>query len=234
MIRILKIILVFLSLTISFYLLLTLPTWFAKLAFKVKGTRAENTAYLQPTAETAIAIPTTENTSQPKYRFPKNLADNELFIPKINLKAPVNWNVATDDQSLLTSLRTGLAHFQNTALPGENGNVFLAGHSSYYWWDKGKFKRIFSLLPALANNDIIYLKFKNQPFIYQVIEKITVAPENISVIDQTAEPILSLMTCVPIGTNLQRLVVRAKQLYPTESATKKIYQTDLKQMPKAL
>jgi LPXTG-site transpeptidase (sortase) family protein len=50
----------------------------------------------------------------------------------------------------------------------------------------------------------------------------------VSVLEPTPEPTLTLITCYPIGTNLDRLIVRAKQIEPKIKKTKK------KSAPKSL
>lgn len=226
LIKISKVVLTFILLTLVFYLLLTAPSWWSKLAFKIKGTTAENKNLAKP-------ILISSGFPNPIYAFPDNLSDNDLFIPKINVLAPVTWNVK--ESQILTDLNKGLVHFKDTALPGENGNVFIAGHSSNYWWTKSNFNRVFAILPELKIGDAIYLKYLGKKFIYQVTEIQTVSPKDVSVIAPTKNPILTLMTCVPVGTNQKRLIIKAKQISPVEnSATQKKPKTQLQEIPKVL
>jgi len=140
----------------------------------------------------------------------KNLQNNHLLIPKINVDAPIIWNSEVDENTMLANLQKGVVHYQGTALPDEKGNVFITGHSSYYAWDKGKYKTVFALLPKLEKGDQIALAYQNKVYVYEVYEKIVVKPTDTWVLQSTGEPMLSLMTCVPLGTNLNRLIVRAK------------------------
>ncbi|TSC93168.1 MAG: sortase family protein, LPXTG-site transpeptidase, partial [Candidatus Berkelbacteria bacterium Licking1014_85] len=205
---------------------------------------SQNALYLTPTniippAATTTEIPPTNRTAPTKTSIPinsntPNLSNDQLFIPKINVRAPINWNVDTTDKNLLNVLKTGLAHFNSTALPGESSNIFISGHSSYYWWDKGQYKRIFALLPELKINDTIYIKYKNTQYTYQVANVKVVPPTDVSVINPTAEPILSLMTCVPVGTAKSRLIVIAKQIAPTKSEKVKRTFKPFNKIPKVL
>ncbi|KKP88372.1 MAG: sortase family protein [Berkelbacteria bacterium GW2011_GWA2_35_9] len=222
-----------------FYLLITLPTWIVRLKYKIRGTEPINNSLVFPSTNAKndisnISTNITDESGATKkvYRFPKDLVDNQLFIPKINLTAPINWGVATDDASLLNSLKTGLAHFNISSLPGEIGNIFVSGHSSYYWWDKGQYKKVFALLPEVKNGDAIYLKYQNKPYIYQVEETKVVKPTDISVVNKTDYPVISLMTCVPIGTAQNRLIVRAKQIYPQKSQVSQQRENNLQTIPK--
>jgi LPXTG-site transpeptidase (sortase) family protein len=136
--------------------------------------------------------------------------NNHLIISKIAVDAPVIWNVSEDQT--LTALEKGVAHYQGTALPGQIGNVFISGHSSYYWWNEGSYKEVFALLDKLEVGDKITINYDNIQYNYEVVSKKVVGPNDLSVLEQGTGHNLSLMTCVPVGTNLNRLVVLAKQL----------------------
>ncbi|MEK7461375.1 MAG: sortase [Patescibacteria group bacterium] len=139
-----------------------------------------------------------------------DLGDNQLLIPKIKVKAPIIWGSETDETSMLASLQQGVAHYGFSARPDEGrGNVFLTGHSSYFFWDKGQYKTIFANLDRLETGDQIALTYQGVVYLYQVREKKVVKPTDFEVTNATDTPTLSLMTCVPVGTNLNRLVVQA-------------------------
>lgn len=137
-------------------------------------------------------------------------SDNSLIIPKLTINAPVIWQVPENE--ILTKLQDGVASYAGTAIPGEQGNVFIVGHSSYYLWADGNYKSIFATLDNLEAGDKIYLKYQNKIFTYQVTAKEVVNPDNLEVISNGSGKQLKLMTCVPIGTNLQRLIVTAEQI----------------------
>ncbi len=141
------------------------------------------------------------------------LQNNFLYIPKLGIKAPVFWNV--EESEALKTLQNGVVHLAGTGLPGTDGNVFVTGHSSYYWWAKGNYKTVFALLPNIEVKDQIYLTFQNKLYIYEVTEKLIVWSKDTWVMDKLPYPALSLMTCVPVGTNLKRLIVRARQVSPS-------------------
>lgn len=133
-----------------------------------------------------------------------------LVIPKIGVDAPINWNVA--DADLKAKLLEGIVHSQGTALPGSPGNIFLTGHSSYYPWVNSPYKNVFSLLENMSAGDKVFIKYSNAIFTYQVDSTKVVSPNDISVMDQGKDFKLTLMTCVPIGTNLNRLIVSAHEV----------------------
>ncbi len=139
------------------------------------------------------------------------LADNLLVIPKLNIRVPIVWNSSADEATMLANLQKGVAHYGFTSLPNDkNGNVFVTGHSSYYWWDKGKYKTVFATISELVPGDQLFVQYQNRVYLYEMTDKKTVSPSDVSVTDPTPTPTLSLMTCVPVGTALNRLVVRSK------------------------
>ena len=102
----------------------------------------------------------------------------------------------------------GVVHYPDTALPGEVGNVFITGHSSYYWWSKGEYNTVFSILDKLIMGDDIYIHYNNKRYTYRVYDVDIVLPSDTSVLEQGDNSILTLMTCTPVGTNYRRLIVK--------------------------
>lgn len=137
-------------------------------------------------------------------------SEASLVIPKIGIEAPIVWNVEEND--LKNRLLEGVVHSKGTALPGQQGNIFITGHSSYYSWVNSSYKDVFALLDKLSAGDKIYIKYSTSIFTYEVSGWRIVAPDDISVIDQGSGQTLTLMTCVPIGTNLNRLIISANQI----------------------
>jgi sortase A len=146
-------------------------------------------------------------------------AANTIIIPKINVDAPVNYLASVQESDIETALETGVVHYGNTALPGQNGNVAIFGHSSNDWWEPGNFKFVFVLLDKLSPGDQVTIDYQSHRYVYQVISSKVVAPTDVSVLDPSSTPTLSLITCTPPGTSLNRLVVTAKQIYPNPVTT---------------
>ncbi|MEI6040565.1 MAG: sortase [Candidatus Berkelbacteria bacterium] len=140
----------------------------------------------------------------------KVISNNHLYIPKMNIDTPITWNVPADN--VFPALENGVAHYEGTALPGQIGNTFIYGHSSYYWWNKGSYKEIFAILDKLNQGDKIYVSHESKVYTYIVTGKKVVSPNDLSVLNQTNTKTLSLMTCTPVGTTLNRLVVTAQLL----------------------
>lgn len=110
------------------------------------------------------------------------------------------------------ALATGAGHYPETPLPGEQGNVAIAGHRNLH----GK---VFADLDDLRPGDQVVLTTPFARHIYEVTGAPWVtAPNDWSVIDQTDGAVLTLTTCHPYGTNEKRLVVRAELILTEELA----------------
>jgi LPXTG-site transpeptidase (sortase) family protein len=202
-----------LAIFVTVYLILNWPA----LAINVKyyfnhGSEQAPTAS-QQTDEviSPIFLPSDEKISQ-QLASVDYLPNDRIYINKISVNAPIIWNVPED--KIIDELKNGVVHFQNTALPDqEKGNIFISGHSSGYWWSKDLYNQVFALLDQTENSDKIYLTYNNKYYTYEIFNKTTVSPKQVDVLKSSIdEPMLSLMTCVPIGTNLNRLIVQAKMV----------------------
>ena len=143
--------------------------------------------------------------------LPKSPKDH-LIIPVLHMDVPIVWEA--EEKDILKKLKKGVVRFPNTALPGEVGNIFVVGHSSNYWWDKGQYNSIFAALGQLKKNDEILINYHDTQYIYKVTNMKVVMPNQTKVLKSGDESILSLMTCTPIGTNWKRLIVISEQLWP--------------------
>ena len=119
-----------------------------------------------------------------------------LRIPKINVEVPVL--EGTDD----LILNRGVGHVNGTALPGENGNVAIAGHRDGF----------FRGLKDVVVGDKIELITLQQTETY-IIDRITIVePTDVSVLQPRSHSSLTLITCYPfyfIGSAPQRYIVQA-------------------------
>ena len=141
-------------------------------------------------------------------------AENTISIPKINVKAPVVYEPSILEANVQKALENGVVHYGNTSNPGEAGNVAIFGHSSNDWWEPGNYKFVFVLLDKLAPGDQVTIDYNQRRYVYEVTGSKVVEPTDVSVLNKTSEPTLTLITCTPPGTSLRRLVVTAKQISP--------------------
>lgn len=135
-----------------------------------------------------------------------------LRIDKISLLLPVIKNVDGANKTLYNkALQGGVAHYKEAASPGEKGNIFIFGHSSSAT-DSGPYAKAFGKLNDLEKNDAITVYYENKEFSYKVSEKKIIEKDDLGVLNPTKNETLTLMTCWPIGTSEQRLIIRAQRI----------------------
>ncbi|MEI6850807.1 MAG: class E sortase [Candidatus Saccharibacteria bacterium] len=145
----------------------------------------------------------------------------KLIIPKINVDVPVTYDIGNDYSSQMTAMGKGVAHFAIPGAdshPGQVGNTVIAGHSSNDLLEFGDYKFIFAQLDKLEIGDTIYANYESKRYTYTVTKKEIVKPNNVSsLVYATSKPILTLVTCTPLGTSLNRLLIIAEQISPDPS-----------------
>lgn len=143
----------------------------------------------------------------------------KLIIPKINVDVPVVYDVTPDYDSQMKAMENGVAWFGipgANSKPGQIGNTVLSGHSSNDIIDAGNYKFIFAQLERVNVNDTIYANYNGVRYTYTVTKKEVVKPTDVQkLIYPTDKPILTLITCTPLGTSLNRLLITAEQVSPS-------------------
>jgi LPXTG-site transpeptidase (sortase) family protein len=120
-----------------------------------------------------------------------------IEIPKIKVDEIVVEGVNQQQLAL------GPGHMEETAWPGEYGNMVISGHRVTH-------SRPFYYLDRLKIGDSITIHTKSQKFTYSVVEKKIVKPTDLSVIEPTKDRILTLTTCNPLFSARTRLIIHAK------------------------
>jgi sortase A len=135
--------------------------------------------------------------------IPHDLTDGEMLgeiqVPRLHLHALV----AQGDSS--STLRRAVGHLSESPLPGETGNVTLAGHRDTF----------FRPLRDIRVGDEIRFKTRQRSFVYRVESIEVVSPADTSVLNSSTGHYLTLLTCFPIhyiGPAPKRLVVRAREV----------------------
>ena len=150
-------------------------------------------------------------------------ADPRLLIPKLNVDVPVLYNLATDPATINDAMNRGVAQFKipgADAMPGQIGNLVISGHSAGDIYSNNQYKFIFSGLERLVDGDLIYINYNLVRYTYKVFKRETVEPTNVAaLIYPTDKPLLTLITCTPLGTDRYRLLVTAEQINPTYDKT---------------
>lgn len=119
-----------------------------------------------------------------------------LSIPKIGLEVPLL--DGTDD----LTLNRAVGRIEETARPGEAGNLGIAGHRDGF----------FRGLKDVAVGDEIRLKTLTRDYLYLIESIRIVSPEDVHVLDATPKPVLTLVSCYPfyfVGSAPRRYIVRA-------------------------
>ena len=143
-------------------------------------------------------------------------SDPRLIIPKLNIDVPVNFNVAMAD--IYDAMNNGVAHYRiagASAYPGEIGNFIVTGHSAGDVYTYNPYKYIFSGLERLEDGDLIYMNYESVRYTYKVTKKEVIEPTNVAaLVVQTDKPLITLVTCTPLGTSRYRLLVTGEQISP--------------------
>ncbi len=123
----------------------------------------------------------------------------KLIAPQLDLSATVL--EGSDD----ATLAKGAGHIEDTPMPGEPGNVGIAGHRD----------TIFRALRRVKLGDELDVKTATGVFRYRVRRTLIVKPEDVYVLDPTRTPTLTLVTCWPfefIGHAPKRFIVQAEAI----------------------
>jgi sortase A len=173
---------------------------------KSKASETDSFASLEKGAEQIQKEDKDEKKTEPPPLEPGGLV-GRLSVPRLGVSAIVLEGV---DKK---SLRRGAGHIPATALPGEEeGNVGIAAHRDSF----------FRGLKDIQEDDTIELTTLDGTFRYQVEWTKIVKPADVSVLEPTDEPTLTLVTCYPfyfVGSAPERFIVRAHRIpEPEESA----------------
>jgi sortase A len=123
----------------------------------------------------------------------------EIQVPRLGLNAIV---VQGDSPS---NLRRAVGHISKSALPGEWGNIALAGHRDTF----------FRPLHDIHLGDEIKFRTSDRSFEYLVESIEVVAPNDIQVLEPSTGHDLTFITCFPfhfVGPAPKRFVVRAREV----------------------
>lgn len=154
-------------------------------------------------------------------------SEAKIIIPKINLDVPVVYDIkGYDEAEIQAGLERGVVHYGETALPGQTGNNVILGHSSSNYFNAGKYKFAFVFLDLLEIGDTFFVHYGGTRYVYKVSEKKVVQPDDFSVVQPTATPTATLITCTPPGTSWQRLILHADQISP-DPAKAQVVETSL-------
>lgn len=147
-----------------------------------------------------------------------------IVIPSLGIRAPVllpsmkNWSSRAWDmleEQMQVGLNHGAVAYPHSSGPGRKGNLIIAGHSSPPTESarNSEFGSLFSKLPTINIGEEISIVTNGSPVRYRVEEKTIVSPQTTSILEQQHdESILKLITCFPVGTTRDRMIILAKKI----------------------
>ncbi len=111
----------------------------------------------------------------------------------------------------LDLLARGVGHYEGSALPGQVGNVAIAGHRVTYG-------RPFNLIAELKTGDPIVIETADTWYVYRMRSHLIVTPDRVDVVAPVpeqpgAEPterLLTLTACHPMYSARERYIVHAE------------------------
>ena len=128
-----------------------------------------------------------------------------LRIPKLDV------DVLVVEGTTPSALKAGAGHYMGTPLPGEEGNVAIAGHRT-------TFGRPFNRMDELKSGDKVLLDTPFATFEYSVVPPFdghanpwATTPQDFSVVGPPrtqGQKTLTLTTCHPKGSARERLILR--------------------------
>ncbi len=130
-------------------------------------------------------------------------------IPLIDIKqTQVEWIDELND-IFMEELENGVIRYPGSAKPGEDGNSFIFGHSSNFPWMEWDYNDVFALLDHVTFDDEVVVYYGQEKHTYKIRTKNVISPGDVSVLKNNGKDKskLTLMTCWPIGTTLNRLVL---------------------------
>jgi sortase A len=138
---------------------------------------------------------------------PKTGSIGRMQIPRLGLSVMVAEGVDAPQLAL------GAGHVPGTALPGQPGNVAVAGHRDTF----------FRKLRELQKNDVVQFTTLSGTYDYTVESMQIVSPNDVQVLRASKQPMLTLVTCYPfyyIGPAPRRFIVQARQIHSAGSPTR--------------
>jgi sortase A len=144
--------------------------------------------------------------------FGKNWETVAEGDPLTRMRIPsIDVDILVVEGTSAEALRAGAGHYRETPLPGEAGNMAIAGHRTTYG-------RPLLRMDELGAGDEITLETPYAIHTYRVTPEVNghenpwiVSPTDIGVVGQEVEgSMLTLTTCHPKGSARQRLILRAE------------------------
>ncbi len=141
--------------------------------------------------------------------------ENRVIIPKIWKNIPlieiknakIEWQKELND-IFMKELENGIIRYPGSSKPWEDGNSFIFWHSSNFPWMKWDYNDVFALLDKVVFDDEVIVYYWQEKYVYKIKEKKVITPGDVSILERNKNKSeITLMTCWPIWTTLNRLIV---------------------------
>ncbi|MCK5459961.1 sortase [Candidatus Parcubacteria bacterium] len=141
---------------------------------------------------------------QPAVAYPASQAEynNRVIIAKIGVNAPI-----IDSSNEDWALSHGAWRIPGSSSPDKAGNTVITGHRFKYLPPSNL---TFYLFHKLEIGDIILAVWEQKKYYYKINEIKIVSPRDLSILEKTEKPTLTLFTCDPIYSQKNRLVIIAE------------------------
>ncbi|MEM9039979.1 MAG: sortase [Actinomycetota bacterium] len=130
----------------------------------------------------------------PTSRPPEASLIGSIAFPSLGLDFPLREGIQQ------STIDLGPTHWPGTAMPGQVGNVVIAGHRTSHG---GPFRH----LNELAVGDVVSFEQGDGPVDYVVVGSEIVGPDALWIVDPTETPTATLFSCHPLGSTAQRIVI---------------------------
>jgi sortase A len=149
-----------------------------------------------------VDLPIPENAPVDAHADTPYVVHGNLSLPSIGVSQPLHEGVT------LTAINHGPSHWPGTAMPGELGNVVVAGHRTTY-------SKPFYDLDLLAPGDpLVFTMNDGTVWTYELTGTSLVGPDAMHIVAQTPERTATLFACHPKGSAAQRIVAHFRLVAP--------------------
>ena len=185
----------------------TAPETAAETAAEETAARSDNpvpdvSTWTVPPSTTAVSLPVPQPVPADERAPTPEVVLGELSLPSLGVSEPLGEGVT------LTAVDRGPGHWPGTAMPGQLGNVVVAGHRTTN-------TRPFYDLDLLQPGDpLVFTMPDGTVWNYRHTGTEIVESNALHIVDQTPAPTATLFACHPKGSARQRIVARFELVQP--------------------
>jgi sortase A len=147
-----------------------------------------------PTSLSPTTLPAPDAPPTDEHAPTPDVVHGTLALPTIGVEQSLHEGIT------LTAIDRGPSHWPGTAMPGEIGNVVVAGHRVTH-------SRPFHDLDQLQPGDpLVFTLTDSSRWTYELTSVEIVAPDAMHIVEQTPDRTATLFACHPKGSAAQRIV----------------------------